>query len=148
MLLTLLQSQGAPPPPVDEESRGGYVRRRRARQREFDEERRVRAELRKLVARAVEPIDEPVQVVASAGNVVAVVPDHAGVAIPVPADFSVAEVARIVVDQLTAMGLEAERTRAVEAQMRARAIVDAHVAAQERLRVRRRREEEWLLLMD
>jgi hypothetical protein len=138
-----------PPPPVEETSRGYAPRRRRAKQREFDDDRRTREMVRKLIRQIVDPSTESAQVVASSSNVVAVLPDAGRqVAVPVPPDFSAAEVATIVVEQLMAMGVEAERVRSAGAQARARALVDAFIAEQERRTRKRRREEEWLLLMN
>jgi len=138
-----------PPPPPVQQSRGGYgPRRRRPKQREFDDELRTKEDIRQRILAMIAPSAEAA-VVVTRGNVVAVLPDEGSqIALPVPPAFNAAEVAQMVVEQLNAFGVGAERARTAEAQARARALVDAFIAEQERRTRKRRREEEWLLLMN
>ena len=133
------------PAPV-ELLRGGYgpVKRRKRKQREFDEERNDREALRRFIERVLEPIETEAEVVTTA-EAVAVLPSRGeGVALPVPPAFSAAVVTDAVMSVLRDNAVRAERVRTAEARERARLEVE-RVMAQIR---RRRREEEWLLLMD
>jgi len=133
------------PAPV-ELLRGGYgpVKRRKRKQREFDEERSNREELRRFIERVLEPIETEAEVVTTT-DAVAVLPRRGeGVALPVPPAFSAAVVTDAVMSVLRDNAVRAERVRTAEARERARLEVE-RVMAQIR---RRRREEEWLLLMD
>lgn len=150
MLLTLLQSQGAPPPPPPPvlEIRGGDDAPRRRKQREFEDERRERAQLKELITQVVEGVsDAPAaQVVTQeAGEGVVLVPKGApAVAILVPPAFDAAEVARMLAQALNEAGVRVREARSKAARER---LAREAALAMAQLR-RRRREEEILLLMD
>jgi hypothetical protein len=143
MLLTLLQTRAAPVPDVP--SRGGLGPERKRKQRDFDQERRDREALRKIIERALDPIKASEAEVVAIEESVAVLPKTgASIAIPIPPEFNAAEVTRMVMQALNSMQVEAQRVRTVKAQAEARKL---HAQWLERQR-KRRREEEWLLLMD
>lgn len=126
--------------------RGGYgpEKRRKRKQREFDEERGAREALRRFIERALEPIDAAAEVVTTT-EAVAVLPRKGeSIALPVPPAFSASVVTDLVMSVLRDNAVQAERVRTAAAQERARLEVQR---ALEQLR-KRRREEEWLLLMD
>lgn len=128
------------------ELRGGYGpdKRRKRKQREFDEERSNREELRRFIERVLQPIDTEAEVVTTT-EAVAVLPRRGeGIALPVPPAFSAAAVTDAVMSVLRDNAVQAERVRTAEARERARLEVER---VMEQIR-RRRREEEWLLLMD
>jgi hypothetical protein len=132
--------------PAPIQLRGGYGpdKRRTRKQREFDEERNDREALRRFIERVLEPIETEAEVVTTT-DAVAVLPRRGeGVALPVPPEFSAAAVTDAVMSVLRDNAVRAERVRTAEARERARLEVE-RVMAQIR---RRRREEEWLLLMD
>lgn len=148
MLLTLLQSQGAPPPPPPVvEIRGGYGPPKKRKQREFEDERREREQLKELIVRAIDGVDaKSAQVVTEAQEeAVVLLPRNApALSILVPPAFDAEEVARMVAQALGEAGIKVREARSQAARERMRREAEIAVA---KLR-RRRREEEWLLLMD
>lgn len=151
MLLTLLQSQGGPPPPPPViETRGGYGPPQKRKQREFDEERRDRDELKSLINRLVEPAkeSESAQVIASDDGVAVLPKGRDAFAIPIPPQFDAAEVTRMVSEALERIGVEVRKARNKAARARARVILEQLMREQAARIAKRRREEEWLLLMD
>lgn len=151
MLLTLLQSQGAPPPPPPViETRGGYGPPQKRKQREFDDERQDRDELKALINRLVEPAKdaESAQVMASEEGVAVLPKGGEAFAIPIPPQFDAAEVTRMVSEALERIGVEVRKARNKAARARARAILEQLMREQAARVAKRRREEEWLLLMD
>lgn len=134
-----------PPPPPVIEVRGGYAPPKKRKQRDFEQERRDREALRRFIEKVLEPIEESAEVVATT-DAVAVLPTRGKqITLPVPPAFSAAEVTETVMAVLRENAVQAERVRTAEARKRAAAEV---AQALERIRIRRRREEEWLLLMD
>lgn len=151
MLLTLLQSQGGPPPPPPViETRGGYGPPKKRQQREFENERRDRDELKALISRLVEPAKEAdsAQVIATDEGVAVLPKGREAFAIPIPPQFDVAEVSRMVSEALERIGVEVRKARNKAARARARVILEQLMREQAMRVAKRRREEEWLLLMD
>lgn len=143
MFLTLLQTRVAPVPEVI--SRGGTGPERKRKQRDFELERREREALRKIIERALDPIKASEAEVVSIEESVAVLPKTGeSIAIPVPPEFNAAEVTRMVMQALNSMQVEAQRVRTIKAQATARKLYAEWLEKQRK----RRREEEWLLLMD
>lgn len=133
--------------PVIQPIRGGYGEKRKRKQRDFDEERRERERLREAIVAAVSPIKatkaEVVSTAAEGEEGVAILTRKSKVAIPVPASFDAAEVARMVAAALEAAGIEARRVETERARRQALAAFEA-----ERVRrIQKRRREEWLLLL-
>ncbi len=91
---------GTPPPPPVTDARGGYGEKRKRKQRDFDEERHERERLREAIVAAVSPIKatkaEVVSTAADGEEGVAILTRKSKIAIPVPASFDAAEVARMV----------------------------------------------------
>jgi hypothetical protein len=145
MLLTLLQSRVTPPTVFD--SRGGYGPPKKRKQREFEDEKRQREQLKGLIAQVVDGVDsKSAQVVAEQQDeAVVLVPRNApALTIPVPPAFDAAEVAKMLSAALTEAGIRVREAKSKAAQERMR--LEAEIALA-KLR-KRRREEEWLLLMD
>jgi hypothetical protein len=131
---------------------GAYGKPRKARQREFIDERKEREELRLLVERAVDPIRaksaQVVQTESEDGEQgIAIVTRTRQTAVPVPASFDVAEVARMVSAALERAGIEARRVASEQAQRKAVAALEAAIKERQYRILKRRREEEILLLM-
>lgn len=147
MLLTLLQSRVTPPPPV---VFGGGDDAPRRRQREFEDERRDRDELKSLINRLVEPAkeSESAQVIASDDGVAVLPKGRDAFAIPIPPQFDAAEVTRMVSEALERIGVEVRKARNKAARARARMVLEQLMREQAARIAKRRREEEWLLLMD
>jgi hypothetical protein len=147
MFLTLLQSRVTPPPPV---VFGGGDDAPRRRQREFEDERRDRDELKSLINRLVEPAkeSESAQVIASDDGVAVLPKGRDAFAIPIPPQFDAAEVTRMVSDALERIGVEVRKARNKAARARARMVLEQLMREQAMRVAKRRREEEWLLLMD
>jgi hypothetical protein len=138
---------GTPPPPPVTDVRGGYGEKRKRKQRDFDEERHERERLREAIVAAVSPIKatkaEVVSTAADGEEGVAILTRKSKIAIPVPASFDAAEVARMVAAALEAAGIEARRVETERARRQALAAFEA-----ERVRrMQKRRREEWLLLL-
>ena len=149
MLLTLLQTRDAPPPPPASAEGYGPGFGQRRKQREFDDERRAQEALRKLIERALDPITATAAKVVATDDGVAVLPSSgSAVALPIPPAFSVADVTRTVMQVLATAGVEAERVRSERARVAARESIALMMREQYARVIRRRREEEWLLLMD
>jgi len=144
---------GTPPPPVvTPTGDGDYLKPRKARQREFIDERKEREELRLLVERAVDPIRaksaQIVQTESEDGEQgIAIVTRTRQTAVPVPASFDVAEVAKMVSAALERAGIEARRVASEQAQRKAVAALEAAIKERQYRILKRRREEEILLLM-
>lgn len=153
MLLTLLQSQGAPPPPPPVISGDGdYVKPRRLKQRNFKDERREREELRLMIERAVDPIRaksaQVVETEAQDGTAgVAIVTRRMQTAVPVPPAFDPAEVAAMIAAALERIGVETRKIATERARQKSIAALEAAIKERQRLILKRRREEEILLLM-
>ena len=147
MFLTLLQSRVTPPPPV---VFGGGDDAPRRRQREFENERRDRDELKALIGRLVEPAKEAdsAQVVATDEGVAVLPKGRDAFAIPIPPQFDVAEVTRMVSEALERIGVEVRKARNKAARARAQMVLEQLMREQAMRVAKRRREEEWLLLMD
>jgi len=131
---------------------GDYLKPRKSKQREFRDERREREELRLLVERAVDPIRaksaQVVQTESEDGEQgIAIVTRTMQTAVPVPASFDVAEVARMVSAALERAGIEARRVASEQAQRKAVAALEAAIKERQYRILKRRREEEILLLM-
>lgn len=122
---------------------GSLARRRKKRkQREFEDERRERDELRRFIQRALEPVKESAEVMVL-GDAVAVMPRRGpDVALPVPPSFTAGEVSDAVMSVLRDNAVRAERVRTAEARERAKAEVRRMME-----QIRRRRNDEWLLLL-
>jgi len=150
MLLTLLQTRDAPPPPPPAvETRGGYAPTRKRRQRDFEEERRDQEALRRVIERTLEPVRAEEAQVVTTSDAVAVLPSSgSAVALPIPPDFNAAEVTRVVMQVLAAANVKAERARSERARAAARESIAVMMREQYARVMKRRREEEWLLLMD
>ena len=144
---------GTPPPPVvTPTGDGDYLKPRKSKQREFRDERREREELRALVARAVDPIRaksaQVVQTESDDGEPgIAIVTRTRQTAVPVPPSFNVAEVAAMVSAALARAGIEARRVASEQARRRAVAALEAAIKERQYRILRRRRDEEILLLM-
>jgi hypothetical protein len=146
-------TQGPPGPvPVPDDQRGDGVdarwtpKERKARDRKLAEERQERDKLRRLIERAIDPIEaKTAEVVVKTPQRVTIAPTTgAEIAIPVPPTLDVAEVSRMVSEVLQRQGIEAQRVQQERMEREARA------AAEENLRARvlkRKREDELLLLM-
>lgn len=147
MLLTLLQSRVTPPPPI---VFGGGDDAPRRRQRDFADERRDRDQLKSLIGRLVDPVKESdsAQVIATEEGVAVLPKGGEAFAIPIPPQFDVAEVSRMVSEALERIGVEVRKARNKAARARARAILEQLMREQAARIAKRRREEEWLLLMD
>ena len=131
---------------------GDYLKPRKSKQREFRDERREREELRALVARAVDPIRaksaQVVQTESEDGEPgIAIVTRTRQTAVPVPPSFDVAEVAAMVSAALSRAGIEARRVASEQARRKAVAALEAAIKERQYRILRRRRDEEILLLM-
>lgn len=131
---------------------GDYLKPRKSKQREFRDERREREELRALVERAVDPIRaksaQVVQTESEDGEPgIAIVTRTRQTAVPVPPSFSVAEVAAMVAAALERAGIEARRVATENAKRKAIAALEAAIKERQYRILKRRREEEILLLM-
>jgi len=120
---------------------GGWApeKRRRPKQREFE-----RDQLRELIVQKLEPVAGPAEVVEEPEQVTVRPTAGPAISIPVPPAFDAAEVARMVagaLDQVRAIQARAEEGAAQE-----RAAETVRVEL-ERIRRRRRQDEEMLLLM-
>jgi hypothetical protein len=136
-----------PPPPVVVFAGGDDApRRRRAKPRDFEQERKEAAQLRRFLERLLEPVEVAAEVVTAPG-VVAVVPKRGqDIVVPVPPAFSVAEVSEAVMSVLRQRSVESKRLRAADDRLR-EIVAAAKAETQRRLMLKRRREEEMLLLM-
>jgi hypothetical protein len=137
--------------PLVTETRGGYGPPTKRKQRDFDEERREREQLREQIQAAVAPLKakkaEVVETAAGGEEGVAILTRRQRIAIPVPASLDAGEVARMVSAALERAGIEARRADSERAQRLAAEVFELEV--QERMRrIQRRRREEWLLLLN
>lgn len=136
--------------PIGDIGPGDEKRRRRAtkaRDELFEKERRERELLREQIHRAIDPVIEQAQpVVMSEGtkSVQVLSLDGGRVGIPVPAQFNAAQVAQMVADVLKNAQIEAQHVKRRQDAERALATARAEMA---RI-MRRRRQDEFLLLMD
>jgi hypothetical protein len=118
------------------------------RKRKFKEEADERAQLRKLIEAAVDPVDaDEAEVVTVEDKVTVVTKTGPTATIPVPPQFDAQAVAKMVVSVLEEREIEAKRVRYAKAKRRAQQIIAAWAAENERRRIKRRREEEIMLLM-
>lgn len=123
---------------------GPRRRRKAGKQREFDEERKTRDELRELIKRAVDPVkEEATQATVLASQQDAEVAIVTGVTrtidVPVPPNFNAAEVAQMVAAEL-------ERANVAVRREQARQAIETMVR-EERARIAKRmREDEEILL--
>ena len=121
---------------------------KKRKKRDFEAEKRERLELRRIIEQAIDPLKgEPVKVVANDTGV-AIVP-RMGPAIPMPAfpNLNFDKIARSIVQILDQQGIEARMARDAKAQAMAEfALMQAE---QERIRkiMKRRRDDEFILLM-
>jgi len=137
--------------PLVTETRGGYGPPEKRKQRDFDEERREREQLREQIKAAVAPLKakkaEVVETAAGGEEGVAILTRRQRIAIPVPASLDAGEVARMVSSALERAGIEARKADSERAQRLAAEAFELEV--QERMRrIQRRRREEWLLLLN
>ena len=136
---SLTVTQIAPQPEnVFDADIGPRVRRKR-KQREFDDERQARKELRETIKAAIEPVKDAAQatVLASQQDAeagVAVVAAGETVSIPVPPEFNAAQVAQMVAAEL-------ERRNVAVRREAARQALETMVA-EEKARIRRRQLED------
>lgn len=120
----------------------------RERDRKLEQERLEKNQLRKLIEQAIDPVkdEESVKIVRTE-TAVAVVPRNGpAIAIQAPIKFDTKAIAAEVTRALKAIGVEAQRARDAESK---RIAAEAFRAAAEnvRTRVKRRRDDEFLLLM-
>jgi hypothetical protein len=123
----------------------------RERDRKLEDEKQERQELRELVQRAIEPVKaaapQSVQVVTSAKGGVTVLPST-GPAVALPlVNFDAVAVAREVQRALQEAGIAVQRVREAQAKKQAAMAIEAARRENERLLRKRRRDEEFLLLM-
>ena len=137
-----------PPVPVVLLPTGGGIRlKRKPRQRDWEQERRDAAALRRFLERLLDPVQENADVVTS-DDVVAVLPEKGQkIALAVPAKFSAAQVAQEVMSVLRARALQVEHVRTVQARRQAAEVMEAARHENARRLLKRRRDEEILLLM-
>ena len=132
----------ATPVPTQPQVFGGF-RKKKPKKLSFKEEIDARKRLRESIARLVNELDGPVSVVATPSTeAVAVVSES--VTHAVPATLGRAQTLDAVLAELAAFGVQVQRVQTAQAQMRARAAVEAYLEAQRK----RRRAEEWLLLLN
>ena len=136
-----------PPPPVVVFAGGDDApRRRRVKPRDFEQERKETAQLRRFLERLLEPVEVAAEVV-TAPDVVAVVPKRGqDIVVPVPPAFSVAEVSEAVMSVLRQRSVKSKRLRAADDRLREIVAAAKRENARQALR-KRRRDEEILLLM-
>jgi len=123
----------------------------RERDRKLEDEKQERQELRELVQRAIEPVKAAapatVQVVTTAKGGVSLLPS-AGPVVALPlVKFDAAAVAREVQRALQEAGIAVQRVRQAQAKKQAAMAIEAARRENERLLRKRRRDEEFLLLM-
>lgn len=123
--------------------RGGYGKDYKPKQREFDDELAARVQLREEIKRLVEPVKEDaaatVLAAQSSSPGVAVVSRQREVTIPVPPEFSAAQVARMVASEL-------QRAEIAVRVHRERLALEQMVRDEQARIARVRRQEEELLL--
>lgn len=118
--------------------------RRKRKQREFDEERKTRDELRELIKRAVDPVKEQTAqatVLASQqdAEVAIVTGATRSIDIPVPPNFNAAEVAQMVAAELERQNVAVRREQARQA-------LETMIREERARIVKRQREDEEILL--
>ncbi|MFO0203293.1 MAG: hypothetical protein ACK528_09215, partial [Alphaproteobacteria bacterium] len=123
----------------------------RERDRKLEAEKQERQELRELVQRAIEPVKAAapatVRVVTTAKGGVSLLPST-GPAVALPlVKFDAAAVAREVQRALQEAGIAVQRVREAQAKKQAAMAIEAARRENERLLRKRRRDEEFLLLM-
>lgn len=114
------------------------------RRRRWSEERDEREQLRKDILNAIEPVAEKEAKVVNVKGKVAVVTKSQAIPIPVPPQFDAQAVVRMVMSVLEKQGIEAQRVREIEARKQARIAFERE---RQRRLIKRRREEEIMLLM-
>ena len=124
---------------------GGILHK--GRPRSFRRERTERENLRAAIEQAIDPIVATEAKVVTVGNKVAVITERGpSAAIPVPPAFDAKAVSVMVAAMLEKSGIEAQRVRSAEARRQAEAIFEQIRYENEKRRIKKRREEELLLL--
>ena len=117
------------------------------RKRKWSEDKDEREQLRKAIELAIDPVTEKEAKVVTVKGEVAVVTESKTIALPMPPQFDAQAVARMAVSVLEAQGIEAKRVKDAQNRRMAEMAFQALRAEMERKRIKRRREEEILLLM-
>ena len=130
---------------------GGWVPQIK-RKRKWSEERDEQAQLRRVIEAVIDPVKaaapDSAQLVASETEGVAVLPSSGpAVSLPLLPTVDAAKVARLIQDALQEAGIAARRVREAQLEQQAREALTVARENARRAQIRKRKQEEFLLLM-